>query len=694
MTVDVSQKIQAGHLKRNAYLYVRQSTLRQVLENKESTFRQYDLKQRAVALGWPRDHIIVIDADQAHSAKSAADRDGFQKLVTEVSMGRAGLVMGLEVSRLARNNADWHRLLEICALTDTLLLDEDGLYNPSYFNDRLVLGLKGTMSEAELHMLRARLLGGVLNKARRGALQCRLPIGFVYDPAGHTVLDPDLQVQQSVRLFFETFRRTGSATATVKSFCEERLQFPHRAARSPYAGEVIWGELEHSRALWILHNPRYAGAFFFGPTRQRKSSGSGCCSKKLPRDEWTAFIPNAHPGYISWEEFEQNQRRLHDNAAAHGSDRPSGPPREGPALLQGVAVCGICGQRMTVRYHRIGRQLQPEYVCQREGIRRGERICQSLRGASIDRAIGELRIESVNPMALEVTLAVQQEMQTRLQEADVLRKQRVTRSEYEVELARRRFMRVDPDHRLVASSLEAEWNEKLRALEEAQREYDEQRNKDRTILDEETRSRILALASDFPRLWQDPNTSDRDRKRMLRLLVEDVTLVKGNEITASVRFRGGATKVLTLLLPLPAWKLRETSPQVLSEINRLLDDYTDSQIAAVLTERGYRSGEKKPINAGMVWRLRRKHGLKTRYQRLQEKGMLTLEEIAAKLGIASATAKVWHRAGYLHGYRYDDRGQCLFESPGPNSPRRYKRKAGLYPFRAERSAAARSTGAV
>ena len=673
MTRDVSQKVQAEHLKRNAYLYVRQSTLRQVLENKESTLRQYDLKQRAVALGWPHDHIIVVDADQAHSAKSAADRDGFQKLVTEVSMGRAGLVMGLEVSRLARNNADWHRLLEICALTDTLLLDEDGLYNPSHFNDRLVLGLKGTMSEAELHMLRARLVGGVLNKARRGALQSRLPIGMVYDAAGRTVLDPDLQVQQSLQVFFQTFRRAGSATATVRSFRKEGLKFPHRAVCGPHAGEVMWGELEHSRALWLLHNPRYAGVFFFGRTRQRKGGGRGC-SKKRPREEWTAFIPNAHPGYISMEEFEQNQQRLRDNAAAQGADRASGPPREGPALLQGVAICGICGQRMTVRYHRIGGQLQPEYVCQRDGIRRAERICQSLRGVSIDRAIGELLVESVNPMALEVTLAVQAEMQTRLQEAEALRKQRVVRAEYEVGLARRRFMRVDPDHRLVAASLEAEWNERLRALEEAQREYEQQHKKDRMIQDEETRSQLLALARDFPRLWRDPDTSDRDRKRMLRLLIEDVTLVKGNEITAGVRFRGGATKVLTLPLPLPAWKLRQTSPAVLTEIDRLLDDCTDVQIAAILTERGYRSGEDKRINAAMVWRLRREHGLKTRYERLREKGMLALAEIAAKLDLAYGTAKVWNGVGYLRGHPYNDRGQCLFEPPGPDTPLKYKQK--------------------
>ena len=685
MTRDTSQKVQAEHLKRKAYLYVRQSTLKQVLENKESTLRQYDLKQRAVALGWPQDHIIVVDADQAHSAKSAADRDGFQNLVTEVSMGRAGLVMGLEVSRLARNNADWHRLLEICALTDTLLLDEDGLYNPSQFNDRLVLGLKGAMSEAELHTLRARLLGGVLNKARRGALQSRLPIGFVYDAAGRTVLDPDSQVQQSLQVFFQTFRRTGSATATVKNFRQEGLKFPHRAVHGPQAGEVLWGELEHSRALWLLHNPRYAGVYFFGRTRERKVGGRGGRTK-LPRDEWTAFLSNAHPSYISLEEFEQNQQRLRDNAAAHGGDRRSGPPREGSALLQGMAICGICGQRMTVRYHR---QLQPVYVCQREGIQRGERICQSLCGASLDRAIGELLIETMNPLALEVTLAVQQEMQTRLQEAAELRKQQVVRAEYEVALARRRFMRVDPDHRLVASSLEVDWNEKLRALEEAQREYDQQRNKDRTILDEENRSRILALASNFPRLWQDADTSDRDRKRMLRLLIEDVTLLKGNEITASVRFRGGATKVLTLPLPLPAWKLRQTSPEVLTEINHLLDDYTDAQIAAILTERGYRSGEKKPINAGMVGRLRQEHRLKTRYQRLREKGMLTLEEIAAQLSISHGTAKVWNRAGYLRGHPYNDKGQCLFEPPGSDTPLKHKWKRRSYRPRVESLAADR-----
>src|SRR5579863_8599920 len=280
--VEAHQKVNADHLKRNAYLYIRQSTLRQVFENTESTKRQYGLRQRAVALGWPVERIVVIDCDLGQSGATAVDREGFQKLVTEVSMGRAGIVLGLEVSRLARNSADWHRLLEICALSNTLILDEDGIYDPSHFNDRLLLGLKGTMSEAELHLLRARLLGGMLNKARRGELQCRVPIGFVYDAAGRVALDPDQQVQHTIRVLFETFRRTGAATATVKSFREQGLSFPRRIWHGSRKGDIIWGALDHPRTLWVLHNPRYAGAFVYGRTRQRHQTRK---YHKLPREE-------------------------------------------------------------------------------------------------------------------------------------------------------------------------------------------------------------------------------------------------------------------------------------------------------------------------------------------------------------------------------------------------------------------------
>jgi len=314
--------------------------------------------------GWPVERIIVIDNDLGQSGASAADREGFQRLVAEVGMGKAGIVLGLEVSRLVRNNADWHRLLEICALTDTLILDEDGVYDPGHFNDRLLLGMKGALSEAELHFLRARLQGGIMNKARRGELQCTLPVGFAYSTEGKPALDPDKQVQQSLYFLFETFRRTGSACAVVKTFHQQDLLFPCRLHKGPRKGCLAWTELVHSRVLEILHNPRYAGAFAYGRKHSRKKIDGKTSCTKVPREQWL-LIPGAHPGYISWEEYEDNLRRLRENAQAHGEDRRNSPPREGPALLQGLAVCGLCGNRMTVRYHCRRGRLFPDYYCQR-----------------------------------------------------------------------------------------------------------------------------------------------------------------------------------------------------------------------------------------------------------------------------------------------------------------------------------------
>jgi DNA invertase Pin-like site-specific DNA recombinase len=683
MTLDANSKVQARHLKRSAYLYIRQSSLRQVFEHTESTQRQYALKQRAIALGWPHDQIIVVDTDQGLSGASAVDRAGFQTLVTEVGMGRAGIVMGLEVSRLARNSTDWHRLLEICALTDTLILDEDGIYDPAHFNDRLLLGLKGTMSEAELHLLRARLIGGMLNKARRGELQCRVPIGFVYDAAGRVVLDPDQQVQHTIGTLFETFGRTGSATATVKSFREHGWSFPRRIWHGPHKGEVIWGPLDHPRTLWVLHNPRYAGAFVYGRTRQRHQDRK---YHKLPREEWTALVRDAHPSYISWDQFEQHQTMLRDNAAVHGQDRRRSPPREGPALLQGIVLCGKCGLRMTVRYHQSRGTLVPIYTCQREGIQHGQPICQQMTGASIDDAIGALVIEAVSPMALEVTLGIQQELQARLDEADVLRRTAIERAQYEVDLARQRFMRVDPNNRLVADSLEADWNDKLRLLNDAQERYRLQRAADCAVLDDEQRARILALANDVPRLWREAATPDRERKRMLRLIIEDVTLVKGKELVVHVRFRGGATRTLTLPRPAPAWALRQTSPEVVAEIDRLLAEYTDVQIAQVMSENGFRSGMGRPVNVMMIARVRDHYHLKSRHDRLRERGYLTLNELAQTLGISTATAKVWRRAGLLRAHAYNDKNQYLYEPPGADAPARFKYK-GISRWNRERRSA-------
>ena len=363
MNKQYQQKVSASHLRRDAYLYVRQSTVRQVFENTESTQRQYALQQRAVALGWPADRVIVIDSDLGQSGASATEREGFQKLVAEVGLGNTGIVLGLEVSRLARNSTDWHRLVEICALTDTLILDEDGVYDPSSFNDRLLLGLKGTMSEAELHVMRGRLRGGILNKARRGELRCPLPVGLLYDGSTRVSFDPDKQVQESVRMLFQTFARTGTVRATVKHFRQQGLLFPTRVSKGAHKGELSWVALSLNRASEALHSPWYAGAYAYGRSRWRKQPDGRIRRERLPESEWITLIKDNHPGYISWDEHKRIEKLLDENAQALGYNRKSSPPREGPAPLQGRVFCGLCGNRMHVRYkNRKDGQRVPTYV--------------------------------------------------------------------------------------------------------------------------------------------------------------------------------------------------------------------------------------------------------------------------------------------------------------------------------------------
>jgi DNA invertase Pin-like site-specific DNA recombinase/DNA-binding transcriptional regulator YiaG len=581
-----------------------------------------------------------------------------------VGLGRVGIVLGLEVSRLARKSSDWARLLEICALTNTLLLDEDGLYDPANFNDRLLLGLKGTMSEAELHFLKARMRGGLLNKARRGDLRTRLPTGLVYTPDERVVLDPDQQVQQAFRCLFATFRRTGSALATVRAFHDQGLSFPSRIWAGPHKGQLRWGPLTHARALSVLRNPRYAGAFVFGRHRCRRMPG-GHKREALPRDEWTAFFPGAHPGYISWQQYEENLRRLEANRIVPLEHQRSTPPREGTALLQGLVVCGRCGRRMSVHYCKQKRRTYSRYVCRQGIYTQGRTSCQSIAGADVDAAVGALVVEAFAPLALEVALGVQQDLEARAAEVDGLRRQQLERLRYHAELAQRRYMSVDPENRLVAAQLETEWNEALAALETAEEEYEIQRKRDQVVINEEQRARILALATDFPRLWNDPRTQPRDRKRLLHLLVEDVTLIRGEEITVHVRFKGGAIRTLTLPLPLPSWKRHRTSTAVIEEIDRLLEEHTEAQAAQILNDRGFRSGHQHPFDANMVHCIAQKYNLKTRYQRLRQRGLLTAPEIAAQCGVHRETVTAWYHQGRLKGYLCDARNRRLFEPPGP-----------------------------
>jgi DNA invertase Pin-like site-specific DNA recombinase len=690
LTPEAPQKVTAAHLARTAYLYVRQSTLRQVLENTESTARQYALRERAVALGWPLERVVVIDSDLGQSGASAADREGFQRLVTEVSLGRAGIVLGLEVSRLARNSSDWHRLLELCALADTLILDEDGLYDPAHFNDRLLLGLKGTMSEAELHVLRSRLRGGILSRARRGELKQMLPVGFVHDAADRAVLDPDAQVQAAVRLLFATFQRTGSCLAVAKAFQEQQLLFPRRVRSGPKKGQLVWGELLQCRVLQIIRNPRYAGAFVFGRTRQRQRPNGKIESRRVSPEEWI-LIRDAHPGYITWAEYEEHGRRVRANAASWGPERRQGPPREGTALLQGLVLCGTCGERMTVRYHSYRGHQVPTYWCGRRRIQRGEHgLCQTIHGTALDTAIGELLVEMMTPLAMDTALAVEQELAAREEEVDRLRRQQVERARYEADLAERRFLQVAPEHRLVADALEADWNAKLRALAAAQEDYEHARaSQARTVTDGQ-RAELVALATDFPRLWHDPATSIREKKRMARLLIADVTLTKGDALHADIRFTGGATRSVTIPLPKSCLELRTTDAAVVHEIDQLLDTYTDGEIADLLNERGVRTVVTTPWTPVRVGSLRRTYQLKDRGTRLRAQGLLSPDEIAARYGVARSTVHLWRRRGLLRAQPVNDRGDYLYEIPPEALPAKWapKRNYQVEPA----TAASRSAG--
>ena len=666
-------KVTASQLARNAYLYIRQSTLKQVLHNTESTVRQYDLRGKAISLGWDASQIIVIDIDQGQSGASAADREGFQQLVAEVSLGRAGIVLGLECSRLARNNADWHQLLELCAMTGTLICDEDGLYDPRDFNDRLILGMKGQISEYELHFIRARLRGGQLSAARRGELRTGLPVGLAYDAAGHVVLDPDAGVQQALRHLFAVFARTGSARAVVAAFADDKLLFPVRIGTGPRKGELAWMPLTHWRVLRTLHNPRYAGAFVYGRRRGTTSANGKNSCQPLPRDQWTALIPGAHPGYITWETYEANQQTLAGNAAARGADRAAGPAREGTALLQGLAVCGRCGRRMTIRYHARGGTEIPDYQCMRECIDNAGPRCQTIPGGAADAAVGQLLLDTLTPLALEVALTVQAEIEARAADADAMRASHVERARHRADLARRRYLAVDPGNRLVATTLEADWNQALRALQAAQDDYDNASTVAATLT-ETDKARIRALASDFPALWSNPVTPQRERKRMARLLLNDVTMTKTDRIHLHVRFRGGQTTSLDVPIPPPAWQLRQTSPETLALLNQLLDEYTDAETAAALNAAGHRSGAGKPFTGRIVLELRRNHHLPSHADRLRARGLLTMTETAARLGVHISTIKAWRRAGLLTARKANDKNIPLFDPPDPADPRLVKRQ--------------------
>jgi DNA invertase Pin-like site-specific DNA recombinase len=666
--------------------------MKQVVENVESTKRQYALRARAAALGWTDERIIVIDSDQGESGASTARREGFRQLVTDVGLGRAGIVMGLEVSRLARNNADWHRLLEICALANTLILDEDGVYDPTSFNDRLLLGLKGTMSEAELHVLKARLRGGILNKVRRGEFRCVLPTGFVYDEIGAVVLDPDAQVRETIAHFFETFARVGSAHQTVKAFRSEGLLFPSRL-RSPAVG-VVFRPLTASTAMRTLRNPRYAGAYAYGRRAYSRTVDGKMVQRKRADSEWLARIPDAHPGYITWCRFHENLKQLELNGHGYEIARAS-PPREGAALLQGRAVCGGCGQHLRVRYRDARGRLESWYVCDRPTHARGAPSCQSMAGTPIDEAVGLLIAEKMGPAAVEMALEVRREIEMRYAEADQLRCRAVERAQVDAELAQRRFMMVDPNNRLVADTLEADWNEKLRVLAKARDERERARSEDQIVIDDAIRERLMTMTADFKQLWTDPSVANRERKRMLAYIIEDATLLKNPDDETTkihIRFKGGRVEVLTTKNPKPSWQKVKTPSQIVALVDQLLDEHLYAEIADILNAKGLQPGgaawpgrHSARFTALRVQYLVHTYGLRSRYDRLRHRGMLTKNEIASRLGIHAHTLTSWAKHGIVKAHAYCE-NRWLYEMPA----KRPKKHCSRWDRLADRAAATRT----
>lgn len=662
MTVQRSNsKIRLDHLERPAFVYVRQSTLFQVRENTASTARQYDLVQRAQELGWSKASITVIDQDQGLSGSSAVGRDGFQFLIAQVGLGQAGAVLSLEASRLARSCSDWYRLLEICALTDTLVIDEDGVYDPSQYADRLLLGILGAMSEAELHWLRNRLLGGKLARAEQGELRMRPPAGLVFDAAHQLVLDPDEQVQQAVRLLFTLFEQTGSALAVVKHFGVHKLLFPDRLWGKVHDGELLWKPLRHGRVLDVLHNPRYAGAYVYGRTQTRTRTLLNEAprvkgrTRRVAAADWPIVRHNAHPGYVSWEQFLRNQQRLDDNCTTQGNNR-RGAVRAGHALLQGLVLCGQCGRRMSVRYTRNG--TTPSYECNQLHKQQGGRTCQFVRGDGVDAAVSCLFLEAIQPAQLEVSLATLEQIEAQARQVERQWQLRLERAHYEAELARRRFQAVDPENRLVARNLEKDWNDKLAALEQLEREQASLPSGTAARLSLAERQRILQLAEDLPALWHAPTTTAAERKQLLRLLVKDVTLTKeATTIRVAVRWQTEVSTTVEVPRPPRSYDACRTPAEVVERIRALAGEHTDRQIADQLNRAGCKSGRGGSFTANKVQWIRYAHGIRSGCPTgpaacpsgERGDGRCSAQTAAQALNVDVSTIAAWCKSGRLDG---------------------------------------------
>lgn len=635
--LSIPSKVRAEHLNREALVYVRQSTMAQVRFNQESTQRQYALQEKALSLGWPEEHIHVIDGDLGISGSGRSKRPGFAQLVTSVSLGEVGAVFGLEISRFARSSADLMKLLELCSLFNTLVIDEDGIYDMSDFNDRLLIGLKGTMGEAELHFLHARMIGGKENAASKGELRFPLPVGYVHDSDGKTIMDPDEEVQHAVSTLFRVFRSSGSAYGVVRYFAENNISFPKRAYGGAWDGKISWGTLTHSRVLTVIHNPAYAGAYVYGRYRDSKTiNADGHFDHhpvRLPdKEDWKVFLPGHHQAYISWDDFEENQKQLDSNRT--NSER-CGPTREGAALLTGVLLCGKCGRRMTVRYTGTG-GIRPSYECVGRWEHGNKATCSSVPAEVLDRAVSEKILSIMKPSELELSLKVMHNICDANRLSDKQWLLAIERAQYESNRAERQFMLADPENRLVVRSLETNWNQKLKELEKAKQDYAAYSSKKAWIPSKEDEQNILDLAHKIPVIWNAPSSTPKEKKRIIRILIEDITVLsekKCSDLSIGIRFRSGKLEQLALKKPLPCADRKRHTDDTIALIRDLASSMDDHEIANRLNKDGLTTPEGKIFTyAGVRW-IRYKHAISGPYQGNHQG--ISVAEAASLLGISN-----------------------------------------------------------
>jgi DNA invertase Pin-like site-specific DNA recombinase len=654
-------KVTASHRQRAAMVYVRQSTLLQLERNRESTARQYDLVERAVELGWSRATVGVVDEDQGHSGSSTVGRSGFAELAAQVGLGQVGIVLALEVSRLARNNADWYRLLDLAAMTDTLVADADGIYHPRRFDDRLVLGMKGTMAEAELHILRARLDGGVRNKAARGELRRALPVGLVWGEAdGEIRFHPDEAVTGVIRAVFERFKECGSARAVWLWLREQDLKWPLQPAAYLHGEQIVWVAPTYHAVHNTLTHPAYAGAYVYGRTRfERRLHPDGTVRthrRVLPRDQWQVLITDHHEGFLTWEDYLANQDKIGANTRPRRHEPGTGAVREGRALLQGLAVCGICGRKLAVFYQGPAKAT-PGYYCTGTGQLvdgRGTRHLQA-GGQAIDAAVAGAFLAALKPAALDACLQGADQLEAGHDAALAQYRREVERARYDASRAERHYRAVDPDNRLVARGLEANWEKALTALATAETELARRERRRPTALNPAERATVLALADDLDTVWTAPTTTDKDRKQLLHTLLEDVTLTlhredPGAHAQVLIRWKGGATSELLVSIRRPQPKIR-TDEDTVDLIRRLAAHYPDAQIAGILNRQERRTARGLSYTASRVQSTRFHWGIPCHQKNTEprEGELVTVAQAAADLGLAPSTLHRWLNDGFIAG---------------------------------------------